>query len=117
MKLPANWTTSVSMIGGVITGALTFLSTVSYDQGPIALIIPMEYKPWVFKIAGAASLILFIVNGIQQKAWNTTGGTKQQTVSGAVADPGTQSMVDQTVLASIQSGEKVTAEQKAGALS
>lgn len=112
MKLPANWKTSVTMIGGTLTGLLTFLSTVSYDQGPIAMIIPMEYKPWVFKIAGLSSLILFILNGIQQKDKNVTGGTTQQTTSGAVADPGTQSMVDQTVIATIQSGEAVTAEQR-----
>lgn len=113
MKLPANWKTSVTMIGGTLTGLLTFLSTVSYDQGPIAMIIPMEYKPWVFKIAGLASLILFILNGIQQKDKNVTGGTTQQTTSGAVADPGTQSLVDATVKATIQSNESVTPEQRA----
>lgn len=112
MKLPANWRTTVSMIGGVLGAALTWLSTVSYDQGAIATIIPIEYKPWVTKIAGIATLALWIWNGIQQKSKNVTGGSIQQTMSGAVAEPGTQSLVDETVKASINSGEPVTSEQR-----
>lgn len=110
--LGANWQTTVSMIGGVLMGALTWLSTLSYDQGSIAMIIPIEYKPLVTKIAGIAALILFAWNGIKQKDKNVTGGVVQQTASGAVADPGTQSLVDATVIASINSGEPVTAEQR-----
>lgn len=117
MKLPANWQTTVSMIGGTLMGALTWLSTLSYDQGALAMVIPLEYKPLVTKIAGIATLILFVWNGIQQKTKSVTGGIVQQTASGAVADTGTQTLVDQTVIASIQSGERVTAEQKAAALS
>lgn len=110
----ANWQTSVSMLGGLLMGALTFLSTISYDQGAIALVIPIEYKPLIVKIAGVSTLILFAWNGMVQKSWNVAGGTKQQTVSGAVADEGTQTLVDQTVKASIQSGDTaVTPEQKA----
>lgn len=109
----ANWATTVSMIGGVLMGALTWLSTLSYDQGQLALVIPVEYKPMVTKIAGIAALILFAWNGIKQKDKNVTGGIVQQTVSGAVADPGTQTLVDQTVKASVASGDtSVTPEQK-----
>lgn len=112
--LGANWQTTVSMIGGTLGAALTWLSTVSYDQGAIAAVIPVQYKPIVLKVAGIATLILFCWNGIKQKDKNVTGGVIQQTVSGAVADPGTQTMVDQTVKASIASGDtKVTPEQKA----
>lgn len=110
----ASWKTTVSMIGGTIMAALTWLSTVSYDQGAIAMIIPPQYKPWVSKIAGLATLILFAYNGIRQKDKSVVGGTVQQTVSGAIADSGTQTLVDHTVKASIASGDSsVTPEQKA----
>lgn len=113
MRLPANWQTTVSMIGGVFMGALTWLSTISYDQGAIAQVIPIAYKPLVLKIAGMATLILFVWNGIQQKTKSVTGGVVQQTKSGAVADAGTQTLVDQTIKASIASGDpSVTAEEK-----
>lgn len=111
--LGANWQTTVSMIGGVLSAALTWLSTLSYDQGAIATVIPLEYKSLVMKIAGIATLILFCWNGIKQKDKHVTGGSVQQTVSGSVAEPGTQSMVDATVKASIASGDPaVTPEQK-----
>jgi hypothetical protein len=112
MKLPANWKTTVSMIGGTIMGAITWLANVSYDQGPISMVIPVKYKGTVTLIAGVSALILFCWNGIQQKSKNVTGGSVQQTVSGAVAAPGTQDLVDETVRASIKSGEQVTPEQK-----
>lgn len=93
-------------------GALTWLSTLSYDQGQLALVIPVEYKPMVTKIAGIAALILFAWNGIKQKDKNVTGGIVQQTASGAVAAVGTQSLVDATVKATIASNEPVTPEQR-----
>lgn len=114
MKLPANWQTTVSMIGGVFMASLTWLANVSYDMGPIAMVIPVKYKGTVTLVAGVAALFLFIWNGIQQKTKSVTGGTTQQTKSGAVADAGTQSLVDATIKASIQSGDTtVTDEQKA----
>lgn len=100
------------MIGGTLGAALTWLSTVSYDQGPIAMVIPVAYKPTVTLCAGIATLILFCWNGIKQKDKNVTGGIVQQTASGAVADPGTQTLVDETIKASINSNEEVTAEQR-----
>lgn len=115
--LGANWKTTVSMIGATLMSALTFLATVSYDQGPIALVIPPKYKPTVTLIAGTAAMVLFFWNGIQQKSKDVTGGMVQQTASGAVADAGTQTLVDATVKATIASGETVTPEQKSKALS
>jgi hypothetical protein len=96
----ANWKTTVSMIGGVFMGALTYLSTISYDQGAIANVIPIAYKPWVSKIAGISALILLCYNGIKQKSKEVTGGSVQQTLGGAVAEPGRQSLVDETKKAS-----------------
>lgn len=108
----ANWKTTASMIGGLVMATITWLSTLSYDQGALAMLVPVEYKPWVVKIAGAAAFLLFAYNGIRQKDKSITGGTVQQTAGGAVADPGTQSLVDATVKATILSGEDVTAEQR-----
>jgi hypothetical protein len=98
--LGANWQTTVSMIGGTIGAALTWLSTVSYDQGAIAAVIPVKYKGTVTLIAGFATLVLFVWNGIQQKTKSVTGGSVQQTLSGNLAAPGTQNLVDITAQAS-----------------
>lgn len=109
----ANWQTSVSGIGGVLMAFIAWLATLSYDQGGIALIIPVEYKPWVTKIAALAGLILLGWNAIQQKSKNVTGGMIQQTKSGAVADEGSQALVDATIKASVQSGDTtVTHDEK-----
>lgn len=108
----ANWKTSFTAAGTALSAGLTFLSGLSYDQGPIALVIPVKYKGTVTLLAGVATLILWVWNGIQQKSKDVTGGTTQQTASGAVADPGTQTLVDETIKATINSGEAVTPEQK-----
>jgi|GEM_PF-6258322 len=92
----ANWKTTASMIGGTLMAALTWLSSVSYDQGAIAMVIPPEYKPWVAKLAGIATLILFAYNGIRQKDKAVTGGWKQQDMSGAPVKEGAQNLVDLT---------------------
>jgi hypothetical protein len=92
----ANWKTTASMIGGTLMAALTWLSTLSYDQGQLALIIPVEWKPWVAKIAGVSTFILFAYNGIRQKDKAVTGGWKQQDLSGAAVEPGNQNLVDLT---------------------
>src|ERR1043166_1132061 len=78
----ANWKTTVSMIGGLIFAALTWLSNISYDQGPIALVIPIKYKSTVTLVAGIASLLLFAWNGIRQKDREVTGGSKKQDLCG-----------------------------------
>lgn len=109
----ANWQTSVSGIGGYFLAFVTWLSTISYDQGFIATVIPFAYKGYVTWIAAFCSLALLAWNAIQQKSKNVTGGTIQQTTGGAVADEGTQALVDQTVIASIKSGDTtVTPEQR-----
>lgn len=92
----ANWKTTASMLGGLFMATLTWLSSLSYDQGAIAMVIPIEYKPLVLKIAGISTLILFAYNGIRQKDKAITGGWKQQDMSGAPVKPGDQNMVDLT---------------------
>jgi hypothetical protein len=110
--LGANWQTTVSGIGTAIFSILTGLAALPYTMGDLATIIPPEYKAKVFFWSAIATAVLKVWNSIQQKSKNVTGGSVQQTVNGAVADPGTQSLVDRTVVASIQSGETVTPEQK-----
>ena len=105
------------MIGGTLFAGLTWLSTVSYDMGPIAMVVPVKYKGTVATISGIATLLLFCWNGIKQKDKNVTGGVVQQTANGAVAELGTQSLVDATIRASIASGSPVTQEQKQAAQS
>jgi hypothetical protein len=110
----ANWKTTASMIGATFMAGVTWLAGLSYDQGAIATVIPVQYKPLVMKLAGISTLILFAYNGFRQKDKAVTGGHVQQTVSGAVADPGTQTLVDETIRASINSGDDaVTPAQKA----
>lgn len=110
----ANWKTTFTAIGTALSAGLTFLSGLSYDQGPISMIVPIKYKGKITLLAGTATLILWVWNGIQQKSKDVTGGTVQQTQSGGVADAGTQTLVDETIKASIKSGDDtVTPEQKA----
>lgn len=109
----ANWQTTVSGIGTAIFSILTLLAALPYETGGIANLFPVEWKPTVLAWSAIAAVILKIWNAIKQKDKNVTGGIVQQTVSGDVADPGTQDLVDKTVIASIQSGDQeVTAEQR-----
>lgn len=106
-----NWQTTVSQIGGTLFAALTFLSAMSYDQGPLALVVPPKYKPTVTTVAGIATVILWFWNGIRQKDKNVTGGSTQQTLQGNYAQPGTQTLVDITKEASKLSGEIVSTQK------
>jgi len=66
-------------------------------------------------IKGIFGLIAFISGGafaLKVKDKDVTGGSVQQTIAGNVAEKGTQTLVDKTVIASIASGETVTPEQK-----
>lgn len=108
----ANWKTTLSGIGAAFFGLLTLLAALPYQLGDIATIIPADLKGKIFTVGIIATTILRVWNSVQQKDKNVTGGTVQQTASGNVAEPGTQSLVDRTVVASIQSGETVTPEQK-----
>lgn len=118
MRLPANWRTTLSAFGAAIFGLLTVVAALPYDLGAVANIFPPEWKANI-AIAGAiCTTILKVINGICQKDKSVTGGTVQQTVSGMVADPGTQTLVDQTVKASIASDDMgVTQAQRKAAQS
>lgn len=96
----ANWKTTVTASATALSAALTFLSGLSYDQGPIALVIPVKYKGTITLVAGVSTLVLWVWNGIQQKSKDVTGGRVQQTIEGNLAKPGTQDLVDLTLQSS-----------------
>jgi hypothetical protein len=110
--LGANWRTSVSGIGAAIFGLLTMVAALPYEMGDVANIFPPEWKAKIATASAIATLVLKWWNATAQKDKIVTGGTTQQTVSGAVADQGTQALVDATVTATIQSGESVTSAQR-----
>lgn len=98
----ANWRTSVN---GLIETACLIIVGVC--------VLPAEtwQQPKVW-IPAVGLIVAKTVKDFVTKDKNVTGGTVQQTVTGGVAKEGTQSLVDQTVIASIKSGDKVTQEQR-----
>lgn len=106
----ANWKTSV--FGAITMAALFIVGNPDLISGVIG---DTNISKRIFSVA---ALISGFVAFSQAKDKNVTGGMIQQTKSGAVADAGTQTMVDQTVIASVKSGDTtVTPEEKAKATS
>lgn len=100
----ANWKTTVTgglqaLFTALVTGTLTF---------PSDWTNPKQVALFALVIIGTFFGIKFAT---ATKDKNVTGGSVQQTVSGGIAKPGTQSLVDETVKTSIQSGEVVTGDQ------
>jgi hypothetical protein len=112
MKLPANWKTTFSGIGAAIFGLLTIMAALPAQVGDLSTIIPEKYKSALITIGLIGGTGLKIWNSVAQKSKEVTGGSVQQTISGAKADPGTQTLVDQTLVATKKSGEEVSSEQQ-----
>jgi hypothetical protein len=96
----ANWWTTV-------WGSITTVSAAIAIKPELIAFLPDNYEPTV---SGVAVFIFVLSGGVFAhgvKSKNVTGGTVQQTASGAPAAPGTQDMVDLTVKATKESGEKV----------
>lgn len=103
--MSANWRTTLtgglqSILSAIVTGTLTF-PTDWHSPRQVALFAAVVVATF-FGISFATVA----------KDKNVVGGTVQQTVSGKVADQGTQTLVDETVKATIKSGEPVTPEQQ-----
>lgn len=101
--LGANWWTT--LWGGIATvcGAIAV-------KPEILAFLPDQYESTV---ANAALFVTVVSGGVFAhgvKSKEVTGGTVQQTVSGAPAMKGTQDMVDLTVQASKESGEVIPPE-------
>jgi hypothetical protein len=92
----ANWKTTVSGIGAALFSVLTILAALPYEMGDLAAIFSPAWKGKIATIAGIAALLLKIWNSLVQKDRDVTGGSKQQTLDGSVAEPGTQTLVDLT---------------------
>src|SRR5690348_13578007 len=101
----ANWQTTLWGFIALAAGAIAL-------HPESVAFLPDSIEGWVKGIAGLITLISGAAFAVKVKDKNVTGGTVQQTVSGDVASPGTQSLVDKTVIASIHSGEQVTPEQR-----
>lgn len=93
----ANWRTWTS--GLVETACLIVIAL-------CALPSDIWSNPRVY-IPSAALIIAKTVKDFVTKDKQVTGGSQMQTLSGAKADEGTQSLVDLTLKASKESGEKV----------
>lgn len=105
----ANWKTTVSGIGSAIFSLLTILAVFPETMGSLAPLLPEEYRRYIV-IAGAVGAAgLKVWNSIAQKSKEVTGGSVQQTISGAPAAEGTQNLVDMTVKAT-QETDKINNE-------
>lgn len=95
--------------------ALIFTSATAIAAAPSELdVLPQSLYPYRLRIIAACGFIAFIsrlLNGSFQKDKTVTGGSTMQTLSGNVAEPGSQTMVDATLLASKASGESLTPAQ------
>jgi hypothetical protein len=102
----ANWQTTLSGYIAMLFGAI-------YVKPEIIHWVPEPCQGILWNISLYIAGGSFLTMAHQAKAKNVTGGLVQQTVSGAIAEPGTQTLVDQTIKASIASGDDaVTPEQK-----
>ncbi len=106
----ANWrTTLTNMV------AMLFTAATAITAAPSELdILPQSLYPYRGRIIVICGVIAFVsraLNGNFQKDKTVTGGTTQQTTNGNVAAPGTQTLVDQTLVATAQSGEALTSAQ------
>jgi hypothetical protein len=106
----ANWRTSLYGLATLVSGAIA-------AKPDMVNFLPDSVRGYIVGIAG---FIAFVSGGafvINAKDRQVTGGAVQQTVSGATADAGTQTLVDETVKATIKSGEPVSPEQHQAVLS
>lgn len=112
LRMGANWKTTLSGVSGEIFWVLTVLSIAPYSMGDLSMIIPPKVKGTIASLGMTAAAILKIWNAFRQKDKDVTGGDTQQTLDGSLAKPGVQTLVDETVKATINSGGTVTPEQR-----
>lgn len=97
LKMGANWKTTLGGILKELLNVLVLLSIAPYSLPEnITSIIPAKAKGWFFAICGGAKTIVAIWTWWNTKSKNVTGGDTQQTLSGDLAKPGTQNLVDAT---------------------
>ena len=92
--LGANWRTTISGVGAGISSLLAVLATLSLTpeaQSVIAFLNDGQKKTVAIGSAIAA-LVFRFWNSLVQKDKGVTGGTTQQTSTGAVASPAAQTV-------------------------
>jgi hypothetical protein len=72
-----NFRTTLSGAGVAIMGLLAALAAAPYTLGDVAMIIPPEWKPALFKVSAVAAVILKIINAsvTKDRAVSGTAGT------------------------------------------
>jgi hypothetical protein len=114
LHMGANWKTTLGGLGGELLNILTILSVAPYTlPTTITDVIPAQWKATFLSVCLTSKAVVGVWTWWNTKSKNVTGGTTQQTAGGNVADPGTQTLVDETVKATIKSNEPVTPEQRA----
>lgn len=121
----ANWKTkmwgTITALCGSVVGLCVALSQAAVSTKPgdvdpilnlILYSIPSNVRAYVTMAAAIIGAIAGQRFAHNAKDKDVTGGTTMQTTSGAIADKGTGSLVDATVIATIESHEKVTPEQR-----
>src|ERR1022692_453432 len=106
-----NWKTLLSGIGIALFALLNALALAPTELGDFGMIIPPAYKAKILMVSLGAAFIMRVLNAMHQKDKNVTGGSTMQTLAGNVADKGSQTMVDATLIASKESGEPLTSAQ------
>ncbi len=101
----ANWKTTLSGIGSAIFSLLTVMAALPDTLGAISTIIPEQYKHYLVIVGLVGATGLKVWNSVAQKSKEVTGGTVQQTTSGAPAAAGTQNLVDMTVKATNETNQ------------
>ncbi len=101
----ASWKTSAS-------GYATMIALAIHEKPQLIAWIPEPEKGVIWNLSEYLFFGGFLVMANRMKDKTITGGTVQQTASGATAAPGTQALVDETIKATLRSGEPVTDEQK-----
>jgi len=96
----ANWQTT-------LWGGIFALSTAIATSPALVEFLPDAIEGWVRGLAGVIVAVSGLKFAKEAKSKDVTGGVVQQTASGAPAAKGTQDMVDLTVKATEESGEKV----------
>jgi hypothetical protein len=102
----ANWRTSLS-------GYVAIGSAIIHGKPQLIEWIPEPTRGIIWAISEYVFLGAAAAFVIRAKDKSVTGGSTQQTISGAKADAGAQTMVDQTLLATKASGEPLTPQQEA----
>lgn len=97
LRMGANWKTTLSGIATSISFALTMLASLAYGiPTPLTELMSPKMKAYIASFGIFTTAALHIWNSILQKSKDVTGGNTQQTLSGDLAKPGTQNLVDAT---------------------